>query len=41
MILLGNGDVTEFKQELRETNSGWIIMQPGWAFAVFIGVVVG
>jgi glycerol uptake facilitator protein len=40
MILLGNGVVANVVLTGTKGNSGWIVITTGWAFAVFIGVVV-
>lgn len=41
MILLGNGVVANVVlKDTKGNNSGWIVITAGWAFAVFIGVVV-
>jgi glycerol uptake facilitator protein len=41
MILLGNGVVANVVLKgTKGNNSGWIVITTGWAFAVFIGVVV-
>lgn len=41
MILLGNGVVANVVLKgTKGNNSGWIVITAGWAFAVFIGVVV-
>jgi glycerol uptake facilitator protein len=41
MILLGNGVVANVVLTgTKGNNSGWIVITTGWAFAVFIGVVV-
>ena len=41
MILLGNGVVANVVlKDTKGNNSGWIVITTGWAFAVFVGVVV-
>ena len=41
MILLGNGVVANVVLKgTKGNNSGWIVITSGWAFGVFIGVVV-
>jgi glycerol uptake facilitator protein len=41
MILLGNGVVANVVLKgTKGNNSGWIVITTGWAFAVFVGVVV-
>jgi glycerol uptake facilitator protein len=41
LILFGNGVVANVVlKETKGNNSGWIVITTGWAFAVFIGVVV-
>ncbi|MCB0460972.1 MAG: aquaporin family protein [Flavobacteriaceae bacterium] len=41
LILLGNGVVANVVlKNTKGNNSGWIVITTGWAFAVFVGVVV-
>ena len=41
MILLGNGVVANVVlKDTKGNNSGWIVITTGWAFAVFVGVIV-